>query len=61
MYPSKEANEVYIVMDNEETTGSESILGVFEREVDAKLFVADYVLDKEINTCYLSLTRKEIR
>lgn len=38
---------VYIVMDSSDNTGSRSILGVFSKEDQAKIALADYVLGKK--------------
>lgn len=51
---------VWIVMYTEENTGPESIEGVFEDETTAKMFIADYVLSKDIDTTYIELTEKEV-
>lgn len=56
----KEIKEVWIVMYSEYEVGSGSILDVFTEESKAKDYIADYVLNNDINTAYLYLERKEI-
>ncbi|UAT29467.1 hypothetical protein K7T73_12740 [Bacillus badius] len=51
---------VWIVMYTEENTGPESIKGVFEDEITAKKFIADYVLENDISTEWLYLVGKEV-
>lgn len=41
--------KIFIVMDTTEDTGRESIIGVFESLENAKIALADYVLDEKVD------------
>jgi len=49
------------VIDSKQTEGGKSILGVFSSKDDAKMFIADYVLDHIVNTEYLELVEEYVR
>lgn len=53
--------KVWIVIDSETNRGGKSILGVFSSKDDAKMFIADYVLDHIVNTEYLELVEQCVR
>lgn len=46
-------------MDTTKNTGSDGILGVFENESKAKLYLADYILENEIDTIASYVELKE--
>lgn len=48
-------DSVWIVMYTEEETGIASIKGIFPTEQKAKLFIADYALNNDIDSSYLEL------
>lgn len=49
-------NGVWIVLDSSVETGAESIKGIFQTEERAKIFLADYVIDNDIETDFLSIS-----
>ena len=56
--------KVYIVMDTTENTGRESIIGVFESLAMAKMALADYVLNTEVDSiepCYVDIAELEVK
>ena len=55
--------KVFLVMDTSENTGRESIIGVFESLENAKIALADYVLNIEnarIDPCYVDIVECEV-
>lgn len=55
--------KVFIVMDTTENTGRESIIGVFQSLEDAKMALADYVLDEsvgDIDACCVDIVGFEV-
>lgn len=52
--------KLWIFMDADREVGRGSIKGVFKTEEKAKMAIADYVLEEEINTAYLDLFSVEI-
>ncbi|MCM3396816.1 hypothetical protein M3638_03045 [Oceanobacillus profundus] len=54
------SNEVWIVIDYEDSGGAEGIQGVFDSEEKAKLFLADYVLKNACTSDYLQLVKKKV-
>lgn len=55
--------KVFIVMDSSENTGRESIIGVFQSLENAKIALADYVLNIEnsrIDPCYVDIVECEV-
>lgn len=56
--------KVFLVMDTSENTGRESIIGVFETLENAKIALADYVLNIEnarIDPCYVDIVECEVK
>ncbi len=55
--------KVWILTDHYEDSGVSSIIGVFANEMDAKLALADYVLnaDVEVSSGYIDLKSFEIQ
>lgn len=55
--------KVWILTDHYEDSGVNSIIGVFANETDAKLALADYVLnaDVEVSSSYIDLKSFEIQ
>lgn len=51
--------KVWVLMDTTKNTGSDGILGVFENESKAKLYLADYILENEIDTIASYVELKE--
>lgn len=56
-----DATRIYIVIDSTKVTGEESIKGVFYNKQDAKLFLADYVLENEVDTDCIDLVEREVK
>lgn len=55
--------KVFMVMDATETSSPESIVGVFESLERAKLALADYVLNTEVDRiepCYVEIAEFEV-
>lgn len=55
--------KVFIVMDTTDNTGRDSIIGVFESLEKAKIALADYVLNTEIDSIvpyYVDIVEEEI-
>lgn len=52
--------EVWIVMDSYGNTDSDAIKGLFVNEEDAKIFIAEYVLNESSNTFYLELFKRDV-
>lgn len=55
--------KVFILMDATETSSPESIVGVFESLGRAKLALANYVLNTEVDRiepCYVEITEFEV-
>lgn len=55
--------KVFIVMDTTEKVGRESIIGVFESLGRAKLALANYVLNTEVDRiepCYVEIAEFEV-
>lgn len=57
---TKVANKVWIVMYTEDSSGAESIKGVFDSEEKAKVFISNYVLSTILDTEYLDLIEIDI-
>ncbi len=55
-----EKTSIYIVMDSSRNNGPSSIVAVFSDHDNAKLFLADYVLEKNVYTNELSIVEKEV-
>ncbi|GEM_PF-6114651 len=53
-------NNVWIVMDTGNEVGSASVKGVFEYETDAKMFLANYVLENDVDTYNIELFEMDI-
>lgn len=56
--------KVFIVMDTTEKVGRESIIGVFESLGKAKMVLADYVLNAEVDRiepCYVDIAEIEVK
>lgn len=54
--------KVWMFTDNSEYGGQDAVKGVFETEEKAKLALADYVLENEVNnTTYLELFEMEVK
>lgn len=54
-------NEIYLVIDTTNSTGSESIKGIFAEKKEAKLFLADYVLENNnVFSDYIELEKFEV-
>lgn len=56
--------KVFILMDATETSSPESIVGVFESLGRAKLALADYVLNTEVDRiepCYVDIAEFEVK
>ncbi len=57
-----EKNIVYIVMDTTHRSGANSIIGTFADHNNAKLFLAEYVLENESrSTGNLDIVKQEIQ
>ncbi len=56
-----EKNIVYIVTDSSNGKGSKSIVGVFSDKNNAKLFLADYVLENDLYTSDIDIVRQEVQ
>ena len=52
--------EVWIVIDYEDSSGPESLKGVFSNEYAAKLYLADYVLKNTCNSEWLAIVKKKV-
>lgn len=55
--------KVFIVMDTTEKTGRESIIGIFESLGNAKVALADYVLNTEVDRiepCFVDISEFEV-
>ena len=55
--------KIFIAIDTTEKTGRESIIGVFESLERAKMALADYVLNAEIDRiepCYVDIFEIEV-
>jgi|GEM_PF-6905835 len=54
--------KVWILVDHYEESGANAIIGVFASETEAKLALAEYVLnsDKEVSSDYIDLKRFEV-
>lgn len=52
--------KVYIVMDSQSESGGESIKGVFANELDAKIALANYVLENEVDTSFLAIVIRKV-
>ncbi|GAB2553530.1 hypothetical protein [Gracilibacillus alcaliphilus] len=53
-------NEIYIVMDAD-FTGAETIIGIFDDKAQAKLFLAEYVLDNNnVHSNSIELIQREV-
>lgn len=56
--------KVFIVMDTTDNTGRDSIIGVFESLEKAKIALADYVLNTEIDSIapyYVDIVEFEVK
>ncbi|MDM8100967.1 hypothetical protein [Oceanobacillus oncorhynchi] len=54
-------NVIYLVIDSTDCSDSVIIKGVFKDKREAKLFVADYVLENDgVDSDYLELVKKEV-
>lgn len=51
---------IWIVMDNNKSGGPDSIKGIFANKLEAKVFVAEYVLDNGLNTDHLHFIERQI-
>lgn len=51
---------IWLIIDTQEESGSEAIKGVFSDEIQAKLFLADYVLKNSVDSDYLQLVKKKV-
>lgn len=60
MDKKSEKNTIYIVIDKSNGNGQSSIIAVFSNYDNAKLFLADYVLEKIVYTDDLDIIKKEI-
>ncbi len=55
-----EKTSIYIVMDSSKNNGPSSIVAVFSNHDNAKLFLADYILERSVYTNDLDIVKKEI-
>ncbi|MGN8647914.1 hypothetical protein ACTNEO_05165 [Gracilibacillus sp. HCP3S3_G5_1] len=54
-------NEIYLVIDISDESGSEAIKGIFDDKQKAKIFLADYVLENNgIDSSDLELVKKKV-
>ena len=52
--------KVFIIMDNTNNTGRESVISVHEDKISAKIALADYVLKRTVDTDYIDLFEREV-
>lgn len=55
-----ELESVWVVMDTSTETGKDSIKAVLATVIQAKLFIAEYVLEYNVNSEYLELFERVI-
>ncbi|GIN21429.1 hypothetical protein [Siminovitchia fordii] len=53
-------NKVWILMDTGNEVGSPSVKGVFENEMSAKMFLANYALENDVDTYNIELFEMEV-
>lgn len=54
-------NKVWIITYSYTSSGENSVLGTFRNKEDAKCFIADYVLENEVDSQYLELFAVEVQ
>ncbi len=56
-----EKNIVYIVTDSSNGKGGNSIVGAFSDYNSARLFLADYILERSLYTTDLDIVKQEVK
>ncbi|WP_371069116.1 hypothetical protein [Sediminibacillus sp. JSM 1682029] len=52
--------EVYLVIYCEDEVGAGAIKGLFDSEIRAKVYLADFAIKNTIDTSYLELVKRKV-